>query len=294
MISAGRTGGRGAQAWSAGLRSWLTGIRPQPQGSQGGRAGRAARRDQFRPGRHGNRAAGRGEPRLRAVRVVLRQDRRRPVHQHQADGRHHHDGRLAGRWLRRWPTSRRPTGTAAIITLTILTGMVMIAAGLLHLGRYIRFVSRSVMLGFLTGVGGEHRVRSVARPGRLADGGWRRGPEGLVRHHPPDRDHHGVGDRRGVGAGGDVPAQPNQVGAVRHADRRRGADDRGGGDGRSTTSDGGRCRCDPQRAAAAGAAAAGGPDRRGDQRGLRDRRDRAGPGRRGGGGSAEPGRLVER
>ena len=28
----------------------------------------------------------------------------------------------------------------------------MIAAGLLHLGRYIRFVSRSVMLGFLTGV----------------------------------------------------------------------------------------------------------------------------------------------
>ncbi len=40
----------------------------------------------------------------------------------------------------------------ALITLTILTGIVMIAAGLLHLGRYIRFVSRSVMLGFLTGV----------------------------------------------------------------------------------------------------------------------------------------------
>ena len=40
----------------------------------------------------------------------------------------------------------------ALITLTILTGVVMIAAGLLHLGRYIRFVSRSVMLGFLTGV----------------------------------------------------------------------------------------------------------------------------------------------
>ncbi len=40
----------------------------------------------------------------------------------------------------------------ALITLTILTGAVMIAAGLLHLGRYIRFVSRSVMLGFLTGV----------------------------------------------------------------------------------------------------------------------------------------------
>jgi SulP family sulfate permease len=41
----------------------------------------------------------------------------------------------------------------AIITLTILTGVLMVAAGVLHLGRYIRFVSRSVMLGFLTGVG---------------------------------------------------------------------------------------------------------------------------------------------
>ena len=40
----------------------------------------------------------------------------------------------------------------ALITLTLLTGVVMVAAGLLHLGRYIRFVSRSVMLGFLTGV----------------------------------------------------------------------------------------------------------------------------------------------
>jgi SulP family sulfate permease len=40
----------------------------------------------------------------------------------------------------------------ALITLTLLTGLVMVAAGLLHLGRYIRFVSRSVMLGFLTGV----------------------------------------------------------------------------------------------------------------------------------------------
>jgi SulP family sulfate permease len=41
---------------------------------------------------------------------------------------------------------------SAVITLTILTGVVMIVFGLLHLGRYIRFVSRSVMLGFLTGV----------------------------------------------------------------------------------------------------------------------------------------------
>lgn len=41
---------------------------------------------------------------------------------------------------------------SALITLTILAGVVMIVAGLLHLGRYIRFVSRSVMLGFLTGI----------------------------------------------------------------------------------------------------------------------------------------------
>ncbi len=41
---------------------------------------------------------------------------------------------------------------SAIVTLTILTGVVMVLAGAFHLGRYIRFVSRSVMLGFLTGV----------------------------------------------------------------------------------------------------------------------------------------------
>ena len=39
-----------------------------------------------------------------------------------------------------------------MITLTMLTGVVMLVSGILRLGRYIRFVSRSVMLGFLTGV----------------------------------------------------------------------------------------------------------------------------------------------
>lgn len=39
-----------------------------------------------------------------------------------------------------------PGRDRAIITLTILTGIVMVAAGVLQLGRYIRFVSRSVML----------------------------------------------------------------------------------------------------------------------------------------------------
>ena len=73
---------------------------------------------------------------------------------------------------------------SAIITLTILTGVVMIASGLLHLGRYIRFVSRSVMLGFLTGVA--VNILFGQLPGLLGSPtrGRRRGAEGVVRHHP--------------------------------------------------------------------------------------------------------------
>ena len=40
----------------------------------------------------------------------------------------------------------------AVVLVTLLAGLVMIAAGLLRLGRYTRFVSYSVILGFLTGV----------------------------------------------------------------------------------------------------------------------------------------------
>ena len=40
----------------------------------------------------------------------------------------------------------------ALFLLTILAGAVMVAAGLLRFGRYTRFVSHSVMTGFLTGV----------------------------------------------------------------------------------------------------------------------------------------------
>jgi sulfate permease, SulP family len=40
----------------------------------------------------------------------------------------------------------------ALVLLTLLAGAVMIGAGLLHAGRYTRFVSHSVMTGFLTGV----------------------------------------------------------------------------------------------------------------------------------------------
>ncbi|WP_181762781.1 SulP family inorganic anion transporter [Rhodococcus spelaei] len=40
----------------------------------------------------------------------------------------------------------------ALILLTLVAGLVMIAAALLRLGRYTRFVSHSVMTGFLTGI----------------------------------------------------------------------------------------------------------------------------------------------
>lgn len=40
----------------------------------------------------------------------------------------------------------------AIATLAVLTGLLMVAAGLLKLGRLLRFVANSVVIGFLTGV----------------------------------------------------------------------------------------------------------------------------------------------
>jgi sulfate permease, SulP family len=40
----------------------------------------------------------------------------------------------------------------AIATLAVLTGVVMLLAGLLKLGRLLRFVSNSVVIGFLTGI----------------------------------------------------------------------------------------------------------------------------------------------
>ncbi|MET0447492.1 MAG: SulP family inorganic anion transporter [Aeromicrobium sp.] len=40
----------------------------------------------------------------------------------------------------------------ALLLLSVVSGLVMVAAALLRLGRYVRFVSHSVMAGFLTGV----------------------------------------------------------------------------------------------------------------------------------------------
>ena len=43
--------------------------------------------------------------------------------------------------------------TRALVTLAVLTGVVMIVAGLLKLGTYLRFVPNSVMAGFISAVG---------------------------------------------------------------------------------------------------------------------------------------------
>jgi SulP family sulfate permease len=55
----------------------------------------------------------------------------------------------AGSALQNVPPAQRP---AAIPLLVILVGVALVAAGILRLGRYTRFVSYSVMIGFLTGI----------------------------------------------------------------------------------------------------------------------------------------------
>ena len=51
------------------------------------------------------------------------------------------------------PLVQGDAGQAALFTLAILTGIVMLVAGLLRLGRFLRFVSRAVMVGFINAIG---------------------------------------------------------------------------------------------------------------------------------------------
>ncbi len=55
----------------------------------------------------------------------------------------------AGSALQNVPSAQRPE---AVPLLVILVGAALVAAGLMRLGRYTRFVSYSVMIGFLTGI----------------------------------------------------------------------------------------------------------------------------------------------
>ena len=144
---------------------------------------------------------------------------------------------------------------SAVITLTILTGVVMIAVGLLHLGRYIRFVSRSVMLGFLTGVAVNIVFGQLSGLlGSPTEGGVAAQKALYVITHPTGIDMASA--IVGVSALAVMfLLEPHQVGAVRDVDRGRRADRRRRADGVDRRGDGGRRRGDPERAAAAGAAA---------------------------------------
>jgi sulfate permease, SulP family len=55
----------------------------------------------------------------------------------------------AGSALQKVPAAQRPE---AVLLLVIMVGIALAAAGILRLGRYTRFVSYSVMIGFLTGI----------------------------------------------------------------------------------------------------------------------------------------------
>lgn len=51
------------------------------------------------------------------------------------------------------PDLSGPNATRALVTLSLLTGAVMLVAGLLQLGSVLRFVSNAVMVGFINAVG---------------------------------------------------------------------------------------------------------------------------------------------
>ena len=55
----------------------------------------------------------------------------------------------AGSALQGVPADQRP---GALLLLALMVGVVLVAAGLARIGRYTRFVSYSVMIGFLTGI----------------------------------------------------------------------------------------------------------------------------------------------
>lgn len=55
----------------------------------------------------------------------------------------------AGSALASVPSDERPR---SLFLLTVVAGVAMVVAGILRLGRYVRFVPHSVMIGFLTGI----------------------------------------------------------------------------------------------------------------------------------------------
>ena len=85
---------------------------------------------------------------------------------------------------------------AALFLLTLMAGAAMIAAGLLRMGRFTRFVSHSVMVGFLSGVVGQHHRRADPRPHRCRGQRIGRRAEGVGCADPSEQHRLGVGPRR--------------------------------------------------------------------------------------------------
>ncbi|MFF5077524.1 SulP family inorganic anion transporter [Actinoplanes sp. NPDC000266] len=81
----------------------------------------------------------------------------------------------AGSALAGVPDADRPR---ALFLLTLMAGALMVLAGLLRLGRYLRFVPHSVMIGFLSGVA----VNIVLAQIPILAGTTESGPLGLLRH----------------------------------------------------------------------------------------------------------------
>ena len=63
----------------------------------------------------------------------------------------------------------------ALFTLSVLTGVVMLAAGFLRLGSVLRFVSNAVMVGFISAVGVNIILGQLGRGGGGGGAGPRRG-----------------------------------------------------------------------------------------------------------------------
>ena len=103
----------------------------------------------------------------------------------------------------------------ALFLLTILAGALMVAAGLLRLGRYTRFVSVSVLTGFLTGVAFNIIFGQLGDLlGAPAEGSVL-AREGVGRRDAPGRDLLDVGGGRPLRARADDRAVAHAPGDVR-------------------------------------------------------------------------------
>ena len=89
------------------------------------------------------------------------------------------------------PRVHGPDGARALFTLSILTGIAMLAAGLLRLGAVLRFVSNAVMVGFINAVGSEHRARPASEPDRVCGGG--------LESRLPGGEHRALAGAAGLG-----------------------------------------------------------------------------------------------